>query len=202
MHSFTWLRHLSRQMLGGNPFGGNCPPTRVSLFGKGRPTSPVPLPWNYKEPLRIFETFYTGADNEDGWGKHNRYLYAGGISPVLVSRDPGMIKAIQAMTGDKPGQFDRDTSPTAGIARATGEDSLLYANGSIWRRQKSLVAKPFSRGNLFQLQRFEGFEKTFRNTVAKRLDFLWVGDLGEKLPKTADKNHCAALGLKCCQVCL
>lgn len=172
MHSFTWLRHLSRQMLGGNPFGGNCPPTRVSLFGKGRPTSPVPLPWNYKEPLRIFETFYTGADNEDGWGKHNRYLYAGGISPVLVSRDPGMIKAIQAMTGDKPGQFDRDTSPTAGIARATGEDSLLYANGSIWRRQKSLVAKPFSRGNLFQLQRFEGFEKTFRNTVAKRLDFL------------------------------
>ena len=172
MHSFTWLRHLSRQMLGRNPFGGNCPPTRVSLFGKGRPTSPIPLPWNYKAPLKIFEAFYTGAEHEDGWGKHNRYLYAGGIAPVLVSRDPGMIRAIQAMTGDKPGQFDRDTSPTAGIARATGEDSLLYANGSIWRRQKSLVAKPFSRGNLFQLHRFEGFEKTFRNTVAKRLDFL------------------------------
>ncbi|MED5586859.1 MAG: cytochrome P450 [Verrucomicrobiota bacterium] len=172
MQPFSWLGHFSRQVLGKNPFGGNSPPTRVSLIGRGRPTLPVPLPWNYKEPLKIFEAFYTGAAREDGWGKHNRYLYAGGIAPVLVTRDPGMIRAIQAMTGDKPGQFDRDTSPTAGIARATGEDSLLYSNGSIWRRQKSLVAKPFSRGNLFQLHRFAGFEQTFRNTVTARLDVL------------------------------
>ena len=123
---------------------------------------PVPLPWNYKEPIRIFEAFYSEADRETGWGKHNRYLYAAGLPPVLVTRDPGIIKAIQANTGDKPGQFDRDTSPTAGIARATGEDSLLYANGSIWRRQKSMVAKPFSRSNLFQPQKFHGFEETFR----------------------------------------
>lgn len=172
MQPFPWLRNLSRQLRGKNPFGGNCPPSRVCLLGRERPTLPVPLPWNYKEPLKIFEAFYIGGEHEDGWGKHNRYLYAGGISPVLVTRDPGMIRAIQAMTGDKPGQFDRDTSPTAGIARATGEDSLLYSNGSIWRRQKSLVAKPFSRGNLFQLHRFSGFEKTFRNTVARRLDVL------------------------------
>jgi cytochrome P450 len=89
-----------------------------------------------------------------------------------VTRDPGIIKAIQADTGDKPGQFDRDTSPTAGIARATGEDSLLYANGAIWRRQKSLVAKPFSRSNLFQPQKFHGFDQTFRKTVKKRLELL------------------------------
>ena len=92
---------------------------------------PVPLPWNYKEPIKIFEAFYSEADREAGWGKHNRYLYAGGLPPVLVTRDPGIIKAIQANTGDKPGQFDRDTSPTAGIARATGEASLLYSNGTI-----------------------------------------------------------------------
>ena len=135
---------------------------------------PVPLPWNYKEPIRIFEAFYSEADRETGWGKHNRYLYAAGLPPVLVTRDPGIIKAIQADTGDKPGQFDRDTSPTAGIARATGEDSLLYANGSIWRRQKSMVAKPFSRSNLFQPQKFHGFEETFRKTAMKRLEALRV----------------------------
>ncbi len=167
-----WTRQLLRQVRGENPFGGDCPPTRVRLFGDGRPTTPVPLPWNYKEPIRIFEAFYSEADQEDGWGRHNRYLYAGGLPPVLVSRDPGIIRAIQAATGDKPGQFDRDTSPTAGIARATGEDSLLYANGSVWRRQKSLVAKPFSRSNLFQPHRFRGFERTFRATVAKRIDAL------------------------------
>ena len=135
---------------------------------------PVPLPWNYKEPIQIFEAFYSEADRETGWGKHNRYLYAAGLPPVLVTRDPGIIKAIQADTGDKPGQFDRDTSPTAGIARATGEDSLLYANGSIWRRQKSMVAKPFSRSNLFQPQKFHGFEETFRKTAMKRLEALRV----------------------------
>jgi cytochrome P450 len=168
----TWTKRILQQIKGVNPFGGDCVPSRVSLFGLGRPTVPVPLPWNYKEPIRIFEAFYSGADKETGWGKHNRYLYVAGLPPVLVTRDPGIIKAIQADTGDKPGQFDRDTSPTAGIARATGEDSLLYANGSIWRRQKSMVAKPFSRSNLFQPQKFHGFEQTFRKTVVKRLEVL------------------------------
>lgn len=167
-----WSSHLLRQVTGKNPFGGDCLPTRVSLCGRGRPTTPVPLPWNYKEPIHIFEAFYSGAEKEEGWGRHNRFLYVGGFPPVLVSRDPGIIKAIQADTGDKPGQFDRDTSPTAGIARATGEDSLLYSNGPVWRRQKSLVAQPFSRSNLFHPQKFHGFEQTFRKTVKKRLDAL------------------------------
>jgi len=66
----------------------------------------------------------------------------------------GCHQAVLAATGDKPGQFDRDTSPTAGIARATGEDSLLYANGPIWRRQKKLSAEPFSRSNCFSRKSF------------------------------------------------
>lgn len=170
--SHGWIKRIYEQVMGVNPFDGDCQPTRVNLFGFGRPTLPVPLPWNYKQPIKIFEAFYTGTAQESGWGKHNRYLYAGGFPPVLTTRDPGIIKAIQADTGDKPGQFDRDTSPTAGIARGTGEDSLLYSNGAIWRRQKNLVAKPFSRSNLFQPHKFHGFEQTFRNTVRERLAVL------------------------------
>lgn len=168
----AWARRAWRQAQGVNPFDGDCLPTRVGVFSGDLSRIPVPTPWNYQKPLRIFEAFYAGAEREEGWGRHNRYLDIGGLPPVLVTRDPGVIKAVQAVTGDKPGQFDRDTMPTAGIARATGEDSLLYANGDVWRRQKSLVAKPFSRSNLFQPQRFHGFEATFRQTVIKRLEIL------------------------------
>ena len=35
-----------------------------------------------------------------------------------------------------------------------------------------MVAKPFSRSNLFQPQKFHGFEQTFRKTVVKRLEVL------------------------------
>src|SRR5207249_8177247 len=168
----TWATHLLRQVTGVNPFAGDCLPTRVPLFGFGRPALPFPHLWNYKDPLKIFETFYSGAEKETGSGKHNRYLYVAGFPPVLLSRDPGIIKAVLGATGDKPGQFDRDTSPTRGIARATGEDSLLYSNGEIWRRQKRLSAEPFSRSNLFQPEKFHGFEQTFRKTVAERLEAL------------------------------
>jgi cytochrome P450 len=168
----TRSTRLRQQIRGTNPFGGDCLPTRVALFGFGRPTLPFPHPWNYQNPIKIFETFYWGAENESGSGKHNRYLYFAGLPPVLLTREPAVIKAVLAATGDKPGQFDRDTSPTAGIARATGVDSLLYANGPIWRRQKRLSAEPFSRSNLFQPEKFHGFEQTFRQTVAARLEAL------------------------------
>jgi cytochrome P450 len=168
----AWTARLLQQITGENPFKGDCLPTRVSLFGRGRPTLPFPHLWNYKEPLKIFESFYWDAGAESGSGKHNRYLYIAGMPPALLTREPAVIKAILAATGDKPGQFDRDTSPTAGIARATGEDSLLYANGPVWRRQKRLSAEPFSRSNLFQPEKFHGFEQTFRNTVSERLAAL------------------------------
>jgi cytochrome P450 len=168
----TWSKHLWQQIRGLNPFGGDCLPTRVSLFGLGRPALPFPHLWNYKNPIKIFETFYWNADKETGWGKHNRYLYVAGLPPILMSRDPGIIKAVLGATGDKPGQFDRDTAPTAGIARATGEDSLLYSNGCTWRHQKRMSAEPFSKANLFQPEKFHGFEQTFRKTIAQRLEAL------------------------------
>src|SRR5690348_12709941 len=172
MSAQTWPARLWQQLRGVNPFDGDCLPSRVSLFGFGRPTLPFPHPWNYKNPIKIFETFYCDADKESGSGKHNRYLYIAGLPPVLMTREPAVIKAVLAATGDKPGQFDRDTSPTAGIARATGRDSLLYSNGPEWRLQKRLSAEPFSRSNLFQPEKFHGFEQTFRKTVAERLEAL------------------------------
>ena len=168
----TWASRCWQQVSGANPFAGDCLPSRVSLFGFGRPTLPFPHLWNYHNPIKIFETFYWDTEKETGSGKHNRYIYVAGLLPVLLTREPAVIKAVLAATGDKPGQFDRDTSPMAGIARATGEDSLLYSNGPIWRLQKRLSAEPFSRANLFQPEKFHGFEQTFRQTVAHRLETL------------------------------
>lgn len=125
-----WFKRLGGQLAGRNPFAGDCLPGRVSLFHPKHPCMPLPAPWNYREPFKIFEAFYTEADQATGAARHNRYLDLPGLAPVLVTRDPGIIKAIQRNTGDKPGQFDRDTAPTAGIGRATGRDSLLYSNGA------------------------------------------------------------------------
>lgn len=166
------LTHLFQQLTGANPFAGDCLPSRVPLFRFGRPSLPFPHLWNYKDPIRIFETFYWDAERETGSAKHNRYLYVAGLPPVLLSREPAVIKAVLGSTGEKPGQFDRDQSPMAGIARATGKNSLLYSNGCPWHRQKRMAAEPFSRSNLFQPEKFHGFEQTFRKTVAKRLEAL------------------------------
>ena len=168
----TWSLRLLRQIKGVNPFDGDCLPTRVPLVGFGRPSLPFPHLWNYREPIRILDTFFCGAEQETGSGKHNRYLDVPGLTQVLVTREPAFIRAVLSATGDKPGQFDRDTAPTAGIARATGEDSLLYANGPLWRRQKKLAAPPFNHSSLFQPEKFHEFEQTFRNTAAERLEAL------------------------------
>ncbi len=168
----TWSTRFLRQIRGANPFDGDCIPTRVRLIGFGRPTLPFPHLWNYREPIRILETFFWGVERETGSGKHNRYLDVAGMPHVLVTREPAIIRAVLSATGDKPGQFDRDTAPSTGIARATGEDSLLYANGPLWRRQKKLAAPSFSRSNLFQPEKFHEFEQTFRKTVAERLELL------------------------------
>ena len=165
-------RNMWRQALGVNPFQGDVLPSRVHLFEPNQPCLPVPHLFNYKTPLKIFEAFYSNANSDDPSERHNRYLYLAGLPPVLLTRDPAVIKSILLATGDKPGQFDRDTNPTAGIARATGVNSLLYANGSVWRRQKKLAAKPFSKGNLYQPEEFQEFEQTFRKTIKERLEIL------------------------------
>jgi cytochrome P450 len=168
-----WKR-LPRQVFAINPFDGDCRPSRVPILapGSGRPTVPFPHPWNYQEPIKILETYFWGADREQGAARHNRYLDVPGLAPVLVTRDPRVIRAITTATGDAAGQFDRDTLPSSGIARATGEDTLLFANGSLWRRQRKLAASPFGKTSLFQPERFGEFAESFRATVRERLAVL------------------------------
>ena len=171
---FRRIERLPRQLLGISPFDGDIRPTRVPLFSptSGRPTLPFPHPWNFDQPIRILETYFWGADAQQGSGRHNRYLDVPGLMPVLVTRDPRVIRAIATETGDRDGQFDRDTLPSVGIARATGKDTLLYANGPIWKRQKKLSTPPFARTTLFQPEQFQEFAETFRHTVRHRLDAM------------------------------
>lgn len=168
------LRNLPRQFLRRSPFKGSIVASRVPMCSlrAGRPSMPFPHPWNYREPLRILDSFFWNADEAVGSERHNRYLDVPGFAPVLVTRDPRLIRAISAETGDRPGQFDRDTLPSSGIARATGPDSLLYANGASWKRQKKLATPPFARTTLFQPEQFREFEETFRHTVRQRLALL------------------------------
>lgn len=163
-----------RQMRGAQPFGGTALPGRVPLFGlgSGRPALPFPHPWNYHEPLRVLESYFWKADEAAGAARHTRYLDVPGFAPVLVTREPRLIRAISAMTSDQPGHFDRDTLPSGGIARATGSDTLLYANGQSWKHQKKLATPPFARTTLFQPERFHEFEELFRRTVAQRLEVM------------------------------
>ena len=86
--------------------------------------------------------------------------------------DPVLIRAITTDTGDREGQFDRDTLPSTGIARATGPDTLLYANGPLWRTQRKLAASPFGKTTLFQPEVFHEFAASFRETVRARLGVL------------------------------
>lgn len=157
-----------------SPFAGDCLPTRVRLIdpGSGRPSLPFPHPWNFNDPIRILDTYFWRADAEEGPGRHSRYFEFPGFGPVLVTRDPGLMRAILTETGDGAGQFDRDTLPSTGIARATGKDTLLFANGPIWRRQRKLAASPFGKTTLFQPEMFHEFEATFRHTVTQRLSVL------------------------------
>ena len=168
------LTRLPRQLLGISPFLGDIKPKRVPIFlpGSGRPGLPFPHSWNFDQPLRILETYFWNAEREPGSGRHNRYLEFPGFAPVLVTRDPRIIRAITTDTGDRAGQFDRDTLPSGGIARATGKDTLLFANGATWRTQKKLAAPPFGKTTLFQPEQFQEFAVTFRHTVRHRLDVL------------------------------
>lgn len=138
----------------------------------GRPTLPFPHPWNFQRPIEILETYFWDADQETGPGRHNRYFQCLGLDPVLVTRDPGVIRAILTTTGDREGQFERDTLPSTGIARATGEDTLLFGNGVMWRRQRKASAAPFGKTALFQVEIFEDFSDTLRKTVRERLLLL------------------------------
>lgn len=162
-----------RWLLGGNPFaGGTLLPSRVPVFEAGRPSLPFPHPWNYRAPLDILAAYYWSAHEVEGFAQHNRYFDVPGLPLGLVTRDPRVIRAVLLATGDKPGQFHRDTAPTEGIARATGADTMLYSNGPFWRKQKKLASRAFSRRSLFRDDKFHEFEATFRATVTKRVESL------------------------------
>jgi cytochrome P450 len=133
---------------------------------------PFPHPWNYRDPIRILESCFSGADEIQGPGRHNRYLDVFGFTPILITRDPGIIEAIMIQTGDREGQFDRDTLPFVGIAQATGMNTLLSSNGADWRRQRKMAATPFGKTRIFQLDRFREFEQTFRRTARTRIEAL------------------------------
>ncbi len=167
------LARLTQQLLRRNPFTGTCRPGRVPLlFQRGRRCLPFPHPWNYQSPLEILDAYFHGADEVEGFARHNRYLDVPGFPPVLVTRDPAVIRAILTATGDREGQFDRDTLPSAGIARATGEDTLLFGNGGLWRRHRKVSASPFGKTSLFQVDIFAEFEEKFRKTARQRVALL------------------------------
>lgn len=168
------LTQLPRQILRRTPFSGDGLPSRVPLLIShgGRWRLPFPHPWNYDQPIDILASYFSGADREQGTARHNRYLDFPGFPTVLVTRDPGVIRAILTATGDREGQFDRDTMPSTGIARATGKDTLLFANGSFWRTQRKVSAAPFGKTALYQEEVFGEFAETFRNTVRARLAVL------------------------------
>lgn len=168
------LARVPGELFGTSPFDGDIRRTRIPLVrgAPGRPTLPFPHPCNYREPIRILEAFFWGADAEAGSGRHNRDLDVPGLAPVFVARDPRVIRAVTTESGDQPGQFERDTLPSVGIARATGADTLLFANGPSWRAQKKLAAPPFGKTTLFQPEQFHEFAETFRHTVRQRLEVL------------------------------
>src|SRR5260221_5830398 len=121
----AWSARVLQQVRGVNPFDGDCLPSRVSLFGFGRPTLPFPHLWNYKDPIKIFETFYWGAEKETGSGRHNRYLYVAGGPPVLLTREPAVIKTLAGAIRGNTGHIDLDPGPLAGAAPETTSELLL-----------------------------------------------------------------------------
>ena len=182
----SWSKRFTHQLRRRNPFTGDIVPSRVRLLGAGRPSLPFPHWGNYREPIRILECFWAEAEGEEGSSRHNRFLDVPGFAPVLVTREPAVIKAVLSASGDKPGQFDRDTLPATGIARATGRDTMLYANGPLWRHQKKLASASFAQSTLFQPERFHEFEETFRGTVHRRLEAIAQRQIGtgERLIRT------------------
>jgi cytochrome P450 len=190
------LAGLPRQIRGVSPFAGDIVPSRVPVFalGSGRPTLPFPHPWNYHDPIRVLESCFHGADLIEGSGRHSRYLDIPGFTPFLITRDPGLIRAIMLETGDRTGQFNRDVLPFVGIAQATGKNTLLSSNGPTWRRQRKLAATPFTRTKLFNVERFAEFEGTFRRTVTARM-----GALRERVAKSGEKSVriCLEPEIKC-----
>ena len=165
---------ILRQLCCINPFKGDVPVSRVWIT---RPATrgkilPFPTRGNYHQPIDILATFFAKADTDRGRAKHNRYLEIPGFDPLMVTRDPEVIRAVLTATGAGEGRLDRDTMPSTGIARATGPDTLLFSNGPEWQTHRKASAKAFGKTSLFTDDVFEKFEHTFRTNVQQRITEL------------------------------
>lgn len=173
---------ILRQLCCINPFKGDVPVSRVWITRRSTrgDTLPFPTRGNYHQPIDILATFFAKAEGEVGRAKHNRYLEIPGFDPVMVTRDPEVIRAVLTATGAGEGRLDRDTMPSTGIARATGPDTLLFSNGPEWQAHRKASAKAFGKTSLFTDEVFEKFEDTFRKNVQQR-----IGDLKQYFESTA-----------------
>jgi len=125
-----------------------------------------------------FSRPFTGIRKGTGSGKHNRFIYIAGMSPVLLDARASRIKA-----GGWPRPATSQASST-GIPVHCGNrprnrvDSLLYSNGSVWVDRKRCRSIHFSKSNCFT-GKVHGFGANFRKTVAERLEALraanWPG---------------------------
>ena len=179
------MSRLLRQLCLINPFKGDVPVSRVWITrpsSRGR-TLPFPTAKNYRQPIEILSTFFAKAYRQKGYARHNRYVEIPGFDPVLVTRDPRVIRAILTSTGVGEGRVDRDTMPSEGIARATGPDTLLFANGQQWKTHRNASAKAFGKTSLFNDDVFCDFEQTFREHLGKRL-----ADLRQYFERTGESE--------------
>ena len=77
--------------------------SRVMCLCLGSGSRDATLPFttrgNYCQPLDILATFFAKADAGKSRAKHNRYLEIPGFDPLLVTRDPEVIRAVLTATG-------------------------------------------------------------------------------------------------------
>ncbi len=183
---FHRMERLPRQLLGISPFEGDVKPTRVPIFGRGsgRPTLPFPHPWNYDRPIRILETYFWGADAELGSGRHNRYIDVPGFATVLVTRDPRIIRAITTETGDRDGQFDRDTLPSGASPAPRARTRSFMPMGHSGECRKNWLPLPLAKPRSFSPNSFKSSRKPF----GTRCGSAWTR---WKAPRRAPVRRCA-----------
>ena len=162
---FRRLECLPRQLLGITLLRETAVHlARCSLIGAA--ITAFPHPWNFHKPLQIWRRFWE-ADAEQGPGRHNRYLEVPGFAPILVRRDPGIIRAITTETGDAGGQLTA-TLPSTGIARATEKTHCSLPTARLEKAAET--RRPFENDAV--PARALRIRATFRNTVHCRLEIL------------------------------
>lgn len=99
-----WLRRLVRQLAGTDPFAGDCLLSRVPFFGRRRPSLPFPHLWNYREPIRILDTFFHDADLGHRPG-HRRGLPARRERPLVAAPEAAGRTIVQPLELFQPEKF-------------------------------------------------------------------------------------------------